>query len=304
MTRIQSDEIAARRTPPPRPNGRHTADVDAGRQRVARLSRAARADHRRPAAPGARIAERAVVGRTGLSRTPVRSALHRLQQEGLVASVGRAGDQRLIVTPLTRGDGREVFLIVGHLEGLAAREAASLARRPRKRLVVELREVNRTLARRRAPRPRRRACSTSTCAFHETYVEGVAGPRVVALHRAIKPQSERYARLYVNVLLDELPTSVKEHDVDRRGDREGRSARRAARRRDQLAQRRRPPVRRDRRVTASAASGICGTPAPTRGRSRSPTARSPATSRRFTRYTTEPRTARRSLVSRQHRTNR
>lgn len=50
-------------------------------------------------------------------------------------------------------------------------------------------------------------------AFHETYVEGVAGPRVVALHRAIKPQSERYARLYINVLLDELPTSVKEHDT-------------------------------------------------------------------------------------------
>jgi DNA-binding FadR family transcriptional regulator len=36
---------------------------------------------------------------------------------------------------------------------------------------------------------------------------------VVALHQAIKPQSERYARLYVNVLLDELPTSVKEHEA-------------------------------------------------------------------------------------------
>jgi DNA-binding GntR family transcriptional regulator len=54
--------------------------------------------------PGARVAERAVVARTGLSRSPVRSALHRLQQEGFVASVGRADDQRLIVTPLTRGD--------------------------------------------------------------------------------------------------------------------------------------------------------------------------------------------------------
>src|SRR5581483_5187041 len=45
------------------------------------------------------------------------------------------------------------------------------------------------------------------------YVEDVAGPRVAALHRAIKPQSERYARLYVDVLLDELPTSVKEHEI-------------------------------------------------------------------------------------------
>ena len=32
--------------------------------------------------PGSRVAERAVVARMGLSRTPVRSALHRLQQEG------------------------------------------------------------------------------------------------------------------------------------------------------------------------------------------------------------------------------
>jgi DNA-binding GntR family transcriptional regulator len=50
-------------------------------------------------------------------------------------------------------------------------------------------------------------------AFHRAYVEGVAGPRLIALHRAIKPQSERYTRLYVNVLLDELPTSVKEHEL-------------------------------------------------------------------------------------------
>jgi DNA-binding FadR family transcriptional regulator len=53
--------------------------------------------------------------------------------------------------------------------------------------------------------------------FHRTYVEGVVGPRLLALHRAIKPQSERYTRLYVSVLLDELPTSVKEHETISRG---------------------------------------------------------------------------------------
>jgi DNA-binding GntR family transcriptional regulator len=175
--------------------------------------------------PGARVAERAVVARMGLSRTPVRSALHRLQQEGLVASVGRAGDQRLIVTPLTRGDGREVFLIVGHLEGLAAGEAASLPTDQRRQLVARLREVNRALAVAAKTKASPARLFDLDLQFHATYVEGVAGPRVVALHRAIKPQSERYARLYVNVLLDELPTSVKEHEAitsaiakgDRRG---------------------------------------------------------------------------------------
>src|SRR4029079_4700594 len=40
--------------------------------------------------PGARAADRAAVAPTALSRPPVRGALHRLQQEGFVASVGRA----------------------------------------------------------------------------------------------------------------------------------------------------------------------------------------------------------------------
>lgn len=163
--------------------------------------------------PGARVAERAVVARMGMSRTPVRSALHRLQQEGLVASVGRAGDQRLIVTPLTRGDGHEVFLIVGHLEGLAARQAASLPTEPRKRLVRELRDVNKALAVASKGKAAPATLFALDLKFHSTYVEGIAGPRVVVLHQAIKPQCERYARLYVNVLLDELSTSVKEHEA-------------------------------------------------------------------------------------------
>lgn len=163
--------------------------------------------------PGARIAERAVAERLGLSRTPVRSALHRLQQEGFVASVGRGADQRLIVAPLTAEDGHEVFLIVGHLEGLAARLAAGLPKPRRDELVRRLRALNRDLE----VESKRQIGITKIfdldMDFHAAYVEAVAGPRVVALHRAIKPQTERYVRLYVSTLLDELPKSVKEHDV-------------------------------------------------------------------------------------------
>jgi len=163
--------------------------------------------------PGARIAERAVVARMGLSRTPVRSALHRLQQEGFVASVGRAGDQRLIVTPLTQYDGKELFLIVGHLEGLAAREAASLPESERKHVVKHLRDVNKELAvEARQNRSPARVFELDL-EFHRGYVEHVVGPRLRTLHRSTKPQIERYVRLYVNVLLDTLPTSVKEHDA-------------------------------------------------------------------------------------------
>ena len=162
--------------------------------------------------PGARIAERAVAERLGLSRTPVRSALHRLQQEGFVSSVGRGQDQRLIVAPLTQDDGREIILIVGHLEGLAAHTAASLPDDHRKRIVARLREINRELAAESKRRDFNRIFDLDQ-AFHRAYVEDVVGPRLLALHRAIKPQIERYTRLYISALVDELPTSVKEHEV-------------------------------------------------------------------------------------------
>lgn len=163
--------------------------------------------------PGARIAERAMVARMGLSRTPVRSALHRLQQEGFIASVGRAGDQRLIVTPLTQLDGKELFLIVGHLEGLAAREAATLPDNERKQVVKHLREINKALALEARHNRSPARVFELDLAFHRGYVEHVVGPRLRTLHRSTKPQIERYVRLYVNVLLDTLPTSVKEHDA-------------------------------------------------------------------------------------------
>ncbi len=163
--------------------------------------------------PGARISERAVVARMGSSRTPVRSALHRLQHEGFVASVGRVGDQRLIVTPLTQSDGRDLFLVVGHLEGLAAREAASLPADARRRIVQKLRQINKRLSSGARQRVSSSRLFDLDYEFHQGYVEGVASPRLLALHRAIKPQTERYARLYVNVLLDQLAVSVKEHDA-------------------------------------------------------------------------------------------
>ena len=163
--------------------------------------------------PGSLISERAVADRLGFSRTPVRSALHRLEQEGFVAALGQGRERRLIAAPLTVDDGQELFSIVGHLEGLAARMAAALPAPRRRSLVVELRALNRALAGGRGHVRDASHYFDLDLAFHRTYVEGVVGPRLLTLHRAIKPQSERYTQLYVNVLLDVIPTSVKEHEA-------------------------------------------------------------------------------------------
>jgi DNA-binding FadR family transcriptional regulator len=43
-------------------------------------------------------------------------------------------------------------------------------------------------------------------------VAAAAGSRLNALHHAVKPQAERYERLYVSFLTGEIVTSTKEHD--------------------------------------------------------------------------------------------
>lgn len=162
--------------------------------------------------PGARVSERIVADRLKLSRTPVRSALHRLEQEGFVTALGAGRERRLVVAPLTVSDGLEVFNVVGHLEGLAVRTAAQLPTPRRKALVASLRAVNGTLAKQASKKGNATRFFDLDIEFHRLYVEDVVGPRLLTLHRAIKPQSERYIRLYVSVLLDQIATSVREHE--------------------------------------------------------------------------------------------
>lgn len=164
-------------------------------------------------APGTRIVEADVARRLGLSRTPVRSALQRLQQEGYVLAPGGGRQSRMTVTPLTERDIRELFAIVGQVEGLAARWCAELHAATRQPLVEALGSVNQRLAHAaKQSLPNREDIFLLDNNFHQLYVEAGAGPRLATLHQAIKPQTERYVRIYVRGLLDELSTSVEEHE--------------------------------------------------------------------------------------------
>ena len=165
-------------------------------------------------APGSRIVESEIADRLGVSRTPARSALHRLQQEGYVTGLDRAKERRLIVAPLTQSDARELFHIVGQLEGMAARAAAEREAPDRAALAEKLRRINAELAEEaHVPRPDPLRIFDLDTAFHRAYVEGGAGPRLLALHDSTKPQAERYIRLYISSLVDEIATSVVEHEV-------------------------------------------------------------------------------------------
>jgi DNA-binding GntR family transcriptional regulator len=70
--------------------------------------------------PGARLVESELAERIGLSRTPVREALQRLETQGMLTRDGRS----LIVASLDHTQLAELYTVRAELEGLAAKLAA------------------------------------------------------------------------------------------------------------------------------------------------------------------------------------
>lgn len=70
---------------------------------------------------GSQLVEGSLAQNLGVSRTPVRSAIRRLEADGLVKSIPNRG--AFVITP-TLKEIEETFLVRGHLEQMAARLAA------------------------------------------------------------------------------------------------------------------------------------------------------------------------------------
>ena len=163
-------------------------------------------------APGARLIELELANRLGVSRTPLRAALQRLQAEGYVLPGAGLRQSRLTVAPLTATDAQELFLVIGALEGVAAHAAASLPAGARRSVASVLRETNEALRRAAAARrPDHDRLLILDEQFHQCYVDAGGGDRLGVLYAAVKPQAERYERLYVSLLTREIATSVREH---------------------------------------------------------------------------------------------
>ena len=165
-------------------------------------------------APGTRVIESDLAERLGTSRTPVRSALHRLEGEGYV--IARRGGRRaqLAVAPLTQQDGRELFWIVGELEGLAANWVARQEPAARRAIAEEMLAINHELlvaSEEVSPDPVR--LFDLHTRFHQTYMDACGGPRVQAMHAVVKPQAERYRRLYSTALGGHIHASLAEHEA-------------------------------------------------------------------------------------------
>lgn len=164
--------------------------------------------------PGTWIVEGDLAERLGMSRTPVRGALHWLQREGYVLEQKSASKSRMFVAPLTKDDAQELYAIIGRIEGMAGREVAGLAESERAAIAEKLRGINQKLADIVADGRTSAAGGIFDLdrSFHRTIVAAGAGPRLTVLHNAIEPQTERYWRLYASSIINDLHLSVEEHE--------------------------------------------------------------------------------------------
>jgi DNA-binding GntR family transcriptional regulator len=91
--------------------------------------------------PGDRLVESELAERFGVSRTPIREALQRLETQSLLTRDGRS----LIVASLDHTQMAELYVVRGELEGLAARMAASHATREEVRVLRDMLNEDRKL---------------------------------------------------------------------------------------------------------------------------------------------------------------
>ncbi|MFT6452545.1 MAG: DNA-binding GntR family transcriptional regulator [Halocynthiibacter sp.] len=91
--------------------------------------------------PGDRLVESELAERFGVSRTPIREALQRLETQSLLARDGRS----LIVASLDHNQLAELYVVRTELEGLAARLAARHAAPEEVQLLRDMVEEDRAL---------------------------------------------------------------------------------------------------------------------------------------------------------------
>jgi DNA-binding GntR family transcriptional regulator len=140
---------------------------------------------------GTQLVQRELAARLGVSQTPVRASLGRLQREGFVA-VGSTG--RAFVSRLTREDFEEIYAARLGLEGLAARLGGAAVGTP------ELTAMRRTLGKleRAAAAQDVDAYLALRWEFYGTCYRASGRRRLVGEVERLYWRSERYNRLVLS----------------------------------------------------------------------------------------------------------
>jgi DNA-binding GntR family transcriptional regulator len=137
--------------------------------------------------PGNRLQDVQLAAELGVSRTPVREALLRLEREGLVESDPNRG---FFVAQLSRKDALEIYPIVWALECLAL-DSCEL---PAPRQIQALRQINAEMAAVTADPLRRQELDLL---WHQTLLESCPNERLKEFLAALKQIVRRYECVYM-----------------------------------------------------------------------------------------------------------
>ena len=138
--------------------------------------------------PGEEISEGVLVARYGMSKAPIRSALMRLRQEGLIVSRGRQGNA---VSPVTLRDIQEIFQLRLVLDVTAVRLAAGKVDAARLRALNEAAHTTYP----EGDRAGQTAYLRANREFHRYVAECTRNQRLVSLVVGLMEQHERIVHL-------------------------------------------------------------------------------------------------------------
>ncbi len=163
-------------------------------------------------APGIRIMEEEVALRFGVSRTPVREALARLVQEGYLQPIPGRRRTEVAVAPLSSDSVRELWGMIGAIEGHAVRATSTLPPDRREFLANDLVKLNDQLLVAAVARPRNfDRLFELQAAFHQLFVDETAGQHMLSIYAVLRPQVQRYEWVYGTRLDAEHEPSANEH---------------------------------------------------------------------------------------------
>lgn len=153
--------------------------------------------------PGEPLRDEALAEALGMSRTPIREALQRLEDDGLVVTTAA---RRTFVSPITLTQAREVFPIVAALEGLAGRLAAAHMDGA---ALDEMRTQNVRLAEALASEDASAASAADT-AFHAIFIARAQNAELAALLAELKSKVCRIERAFWGAA--DRTASVHDHE--------------------------------------------------------------------------------------------
>lgn len=142
--------------------------------------------------PGARISLRSIADTFGVSTTPVREALRKLQSEGLVVFERRS----VTVTNLSREQVHEVFQIRLRLEQLASEWAIDQVG------VDDMADLEDILSRMEQPGLQAQAWRDLNQDFHRRFYDCARSPHLLELIRNMWNKIEPYMAIYASTVED------------------------------------------------------------------------------------------------------